>query len=998
MFVHFAGDVDNNGYNIRVGKPRAGARDNAYETFCGRLLQHRPAYPVQDRACNSALSRFAVRIFSVPACLLALTLVLSAGIALAQPGPMRRPAKPGPMLKAGIAHLQTLRFHLDLVRSSQTVAALKPKGAAGFDFIPGDWLVRRSTNGYYHLGDIDLRLRFGDSGPWQDYSTAFHREPVKVLPIHGNELASANLAPTLPANIALSIVRTWRIDGKNLALHFQLTNKSSRPVTVGSLGIPMIFDNILTGRTLAQVAAKCSFDYPYIGEDAGYVQVTRLSGHGPALVIIPEGRTPLQAWKPIAGLPFRPGHRPRLQIFHDPTPRSITFEGFQEWMVYSGAYQQNQWKHARPWNKATTLTLQPGQSRSFGLIFLLSPTIRGIQQTLIHHFRPVAVGVPGYVLPQDIHAQLFLHYQEPVTSITVNPAGSIAVTPEPKTRSGWMKYELQGKTWGRARLSITYKDGTRQTVSYYVIKPEKQTVADLGHFLFTKQWYVNPHDPFHRSPSVISYDFQTHSQVTQESRVWIAGLSDEAGAGSWLAAAMKEFGQPNKQQVDQYEEFVDHTLWGHIQYKSGPRKYGVRKSLFYYQPNLFPPGFYSSKYNWKTWSAWSKKQSEAVDRSYDYPHVAVAYWTMYRLARDHQGLVTSHPWQWYLEHAYQTSMAMVKYAPYYARFGQMEGDVFLRILQSLQREGWTKQAESLRALMHKRAELWDHEAFPFGSEMPWDSTGQEEVYAWTHHFGFNQKARLTLHAILGFDPSIPSWGYNGSATHYWDFLYAGGVQRLEYQIMHYGAGLNAIPVLRAYRQDPKDLFLLRIGYGGTMGELTNINQQGFASCGFHSYPDMLSWDPYSGDYGPGFFGFAFNTATYVTHSARFGWLAFGGNLSNHQHVIHVTPLDAFRMRVYLAPYGLWLSLDAGTFRMVSFDPRTQTVHLLLAPAGPYTHQALLRISQPAKISGVGRFRAIEHFHMVRGMYAIPLRSTPTEIVLKPATPAAPVTTHNPQNS
>ncbi len=935
------------------------------------------------------------QIFPLTVCLLALTLLLPGPFAVAQPGPMHRTTPPGPMLKEGIEHLQSLRFHLDLVRSAQVVAALKPKGAEGFDFAPADWLLRRSTNGYYQLGDIDLRLRSGNSGPWQDYSTAFQREPVKILPIHGDELASADLAPTLPANIPLNIVRTWRIDGKNLALHFKITNKSARPVTIGSLGIPMIFDNIITGRTLAQVAAKCSFDYPYIGDDAGYVQVTRLSGQGPALVIIPEGHTPLQAWKPILGLPYRPGHRPHLQIFRDPTPRSLTFSGFQEWMVYSGAYQQNQWKHARPWNKATTLILQPGQSRSFGLIFLLSPTIQDIQQTLIHHFRPVAVGVPGYVLPQDIHAELFLHYHEPVTSITVDPAGAIAVAPEPKTRSGWMKYQLQGKTWGRARLSITYKDGTQQTVSYYVIKPERQAVANLGNFLFTKQWYVNPHDPFHRSRSVISYDFHTHSQVTQENRVWIAGLSDEAGAGSWLAAALKEWGQPDKQQIDKYEQFIDHTLWGHIQYKTGPRKYGVRKSLFYYQPNLFPAGFYSHKYYWKTWAAWNKKQSEQVNRSFDYLHVAVAYWTMYRLARDHQGLVTDHPWQWYLDHAYQTTMAMMSYAPYDTRFGQMEGDVFLRILQALQREGWTHRAQAVRAVMYKRAELWNREMFPFGSEMPWDTTGEEEIYAWTHYFGFNHMAQLTLNAILGFDPSIPSWGYNGSGTHYWDFLYAGAIQRLEPQLMHYGAGINAIPLLRAYRQDPKNLLLLRIGYGGTMGELTNINQEGFASCGFHSYPDMLSWDPYSGDYGPGFFGFAFNTATYVTHSARFGWLAFGGNLSRRQHVVHVTPLDAFRARVYLAPYGLWLRLDAGRFRKVSFDPRTQTVHLLLAPAGQYTHQALLRISQPAKISGIGRFQPTGYARMVRGMYAIPLHTTSTEIVLKAAPPA---TTHDSRNS
>lgn len=911
--------------------------------------------------------------------LVTLSLVVALGFsASAQENNHQLPA-PGPMLQQGTEHLQTLSFHLDLTRSSQTVAALKPKGAHGFDFTPGDRLLERSTNGYYHLGDIDLRIRTGADGPWQSYSSAYHREPVTPLPVHGDELASADLSPTFPSNMPLKIVRTWRIDGENLALHFTLTNTSSHPVTIGALGVPLIFNNILTGRTLAQASKECSFDDPYIGEEAGYVQVTRLNGHGPALVIVPEGKTPFEAWRPILN---HRGPHGTLQIFNDLTPRGITFEGFYEWMVYSGAYEQNEWKHAEPWNPGTILTLSPGQSHRIGLKFLLAPSIPKIQQTLLHHFHPVAVGIPGYVLPQDIHAELFLHYHEPVASITVQPAGAISITQENETSTGWMKYQLQGKSWGRARLVIAYKDGTVQSIGYFVIKPEQQAVTDLGNFLTTKQWFVDPKDPFHRSPSVITYDRQANQQVTQEGRVWIAGLSDEAGAGSWLAAAMKEFGQPDKQEIEKYEQFVDHVLWGSIQYSSGPLKYGVRKSVFYYQPDQFPVGFYSDKYNWKSWTSWNKKQSEAVDRSFNYPHVAAAYWVLYRLARDHDGLVTRHAWQWYLDHAYQTTMAMMKFAPYYTQFGQMEGDVFLRILQDLQREGWTQQTNTLKAAMYKRAVVWNHKAYPFGSEMPWDSTGQEEVYAWTHYFGFNQKAQVTLNAILGYDPSIPSWGYNGSARRYWDFLFAGKIPRIERQLHHYGSGINAIPLLTAYREHPDDLYLLRVGYGGTMGPLTNIDQEGFASEAFHSFPSTMMFDPYSGDYGPNFFGVALDTATYVTHSSTFGWLTFGGNLTQQPHQIQIIPLDAFRMRVYLAPYGLWLTLDAGKFRQISFDPHSQMVQIELDPATLYTHQALLRVEQPASIAGIGHFRPKNNFDILRGAYAIPLHAGATEIKLQ----------------
>ncbi len=379
------------------------------------------------------------------------------------------------------------------------------------------------------------------------------------------------------------------------------------------------------------------------------------------------------------------------------------------------------------------------------------------------------------------------------------------------------------------------------------------------------QWYDDPKDPFHRGPSVMTYDRETNQIVMQDSRAWIAGLGDEGGGGAWISAMMKELVEPDKAELDKLVQFINGVLWGGLQYKEGPNAYGVRKSLFYYQPDQMPAGYYRSDFDWSTWTSWDKKHSERVDRSYDYPHVAAAYWVLYRLSRNHQGLVTNHPWDWYLEQAYETSTAMTKYAGEYAIFGQMEGTIFLQIMDDLRHEGMNKEADDLEAKMRTRADRWNKEAYPFGSEMPWDSTGQEEVYAWTKHFGYEDKAEVTLNAILGYDPTVPHWGYNGSARRYWDFIFAAKDKRLERQLHHYGSSLNAIPVLAEYREHPDDLYLLRVGYGGTMGPLTDIDQEGFASAAFHGFPDMLRRDPITGDYGPNFFGHAWNTATYIVH-------------------------------------------------------------------------------------------------------------------------------------
>lgn len=127
---------------------------------------------------------------------------------------------------------------------------------------------------------------------------------------------------------------------------------------------------------------------------------------------------------------------------------------------------------------------------------------------------------------------------------------------------------------------------------------------------------------------------------------------------------------------------------------------------------------------------------------------------MYRLARNHTGLVKTHDWRWYLEHAYQTTVAMMRDAPHYAQFGQMEGDVFVDILKDLKREGMAPEAAEMERLMKGRADHWKTLPYPFGSEMAWDSTGQPEVYAWMRYFGHQPQADETREVILAYDPAV----------------------------------------------------------------------------------------------------------------------------------------------------------------------------------------------------------------------------------------------------
>jgi hypothetical protein len=863
-------------------------------------------------------------------------------------------------------------LRIALRADNQTLARLTPASDPAFSFVPGQRDAQPDGDGYNCIGDLNLRVRT-PGGAWRDFASAHARKPVRPLPATGRTIAAADITASMGQDTPFTVERRWVDEAGKLGLRFRITNRSGHPLEIGVLAMPMVFDNILTERSLDQAHAQASFVDPYIGRDAGYLQVTRLNGGGPALLVLPEHGTPLEAYVPLK----MPAEDEDNLVFSEKSQRAQTFEGFYAWAVYSAGFAQREWaKAGEQWNTPSSRTLAPGQTLEVGVRMVLSPSIRAIEHTLADNKRPVVVGVPGYVVPTDQRATLFVKALSAVARIDVQPSAALAVTRHGK-QGDWARLDIRGQQWGRARLTLTYTDGEKQTVNYFVTKPLEAAMADLGRFAAARQWYDKSGDAFGRAPAFLTYDRETNRIVDTDPRVWIAGLSDEGGAGSWLAAIMKQLDNPDAGELSKIERFVDETLVGKLQVADGEHAGGVRKSMFYYDPDSLP-GLYADPPKWGTWTSWKKKDADSLARAYNYPHVAAAHWVLYRLARNSTGLIRRHHWRWYLDHAYQTVVAMVREDPKYTAFGLMEGDVLVDILEALQREGMPEQAENMTRLMRARAEHWRSLKYPFGSEMPWDSTGQPEVYAWMNYFGFLPQAASTREVILGYDPTIPSWGYNGNARRYWDFLYGGKYDRVERQIHHYGSTLNAVPLLDAFRRNPDDLYLLRVGYGGLMGGVTNIDEEGFASAGFHSWSDMMKWDPLSGDYGMGLFGHAYAAATYVVNDPTFGWLGFGGDVSESGGEVKVVPRDGARSRLFIAPAGQWIELEAGKIASARYLPASGKITLTLDPANEYMTTARIYL-QPTTAAAPAL--AIEGATEQRGAFAVPLMTKQRTVTL-----------------
>ena len=98
------------------------------------------------------------------------------------------------------------------------------------------------------------------------------------------------------------------------------------------------------------------------------------------------------------------------------------------------------------------------------------------------------------------------------------------------------------------------------------------------------------------------------------------------------------------------------------------------------------------------------------------------------------------------------------------------------------------------------------------------------MWTWTRRFGLTNASDATLRAVLAYMPRVANWAYRGNARRYFDFGAWSGVEFVgtEREFHHYGAPLNAIVALEAFRASPDETHLLDVGLAGATGTLTNI--------------------------------------------------------------------------------------------------------------------------------------------------------------------------------
>jgi hypothetical protein len=784
---------------------------------------------------------------------------------------------------------------------------------------------------------LTVNYRAGRDGAWTGLGP---RGPFKIS---GEKISGGNppdiLTYTAASGTPLKVVETYRTDGKSLDWTIDLAAAGAQPVEVGDLGItiPIVGP---TGSDPKQIFERGFLKHQFVSGDGSFVYYVRASGAPPFLLVTTKPGTSLE----YLGTGGRGGGANGL--------------GQAEFFVHSAraaaAETRGTWRQPN-----TSLMLMPagqkGSTASYGFRMQWAASYDALRDLLYDDGLFDVRVVPGMTVPSDLDAKFSLRTRAKIESLTPEFPAQTTVTSLPGTAADTHLYNVTFRKLGENRLTITHDGGRRTYLEFFVTEPMEMLIKKRASFLVNTQQIKDPSKWW--NGVYAPYDARAEKTRTVEDpdifldRMVYALTCDDPGLSKAPYLAEKNVTFPNQQEIDSLEYYLKNFVWGGLQRKDDerPYPYGV-----YGTPNWFvnrDPGRRKDYADHLASGATALKDldKEHVWRSYDYPHVVMLYFHMYQIAKRYPGMTKYLDAAGYLNRAWETARAFYVYPyeiypSYYEtyKWGLYNELVVLNVIDALKQEGFPNQATWLTAEWEKKVKYFVYDdTYPFRSEYAFDRTAFESSYAFAKYGATHDMAP---DENLWFDLKLKKWYSHPSVSRedsraFMDRQLASGlavrgwVNPAYYTLgsdagMSYMAAMGGWSVLD-YALDfaPRPSDWLQLGYASYLSSWALMNtgtadtnygywfpgpkNDGAAGWQFtttkagnawmgSSYPGGVTeprgpWH-YDGEIDLGFGGALRMAATIVTRDPTFGWIAYGGALTDSGDHLAVIPRDGLRRR------------------------------------------------------------------------------------------------------
>jgi hypothetical protein len=588
--------------------------------------------------------------------------------------------------------------YFDLGISCGAITSLKRVG----DSFPTEYILPGKR-----LGDVVVRMRALGESDW----TAFSTQEAGEGGAYASHAKAADLESTYTLGSDLTCRSCFSLDNNALNWRIIVQNTGTQKVELGDVAVPLRGNDDYVWD--AEVTSSMRvFMHSFVSGHGTFVYWLRPNSEPPYLLMTPRDSTACEYWdmSQITG------------------GKEMVTEGYNLYL-HSKAQQAVIDRKGGSWRLAHTgRILGPGEAAQYDFAFQWVSSYQEIRDILFLNGQFDVEIVPGMVVPQGLSVRL-----------AVRTDGTAELRPEflSETEVSFLEpnqdrqiIELRFSRLGENAITLSNRLGKRTTLEFFVTQSAKTMIDKRSAFLTGKSR--------HRDSSawwdglVSDWNMESHTLLGPEHLDRVKGWReymascDDPGLGKMPFVALKNIEFPVPDQIAAIDYYIERFVWGGLQMTDAERH---------------PFGIYGIP-NWK-------RNRESTDdgpdgklhiwRIYDYPHVALLYWAMYKLARLYPNVHMQLEAVEYLRRAGGTAIATftipaeVKNWSAY-QTGLYNELIYSRLIEDLASEGLVEMADTLRRHWHNKICYFILEnPSLYGSEYPFDSTGFESMHEFARY-------------------------------------------------------------------------------------------------------------------------------------------------------------------------------------------------------------------------------------------------------------------------
>jgi len=790
------------------------------------------------------------------------------------------------------------------------------------------------------MGELMFSIKKGQEEQYSEYYTS-RSDNGRTISIDGDKIVVTYENATGDKAISgFKVVETYQYVDEQLHWEVTVENTGSENMIVGDWGMPMPFNELLTGGP-DDVYEKRAIDHSFVGLDSSYIYATRPNGDGHFLVFTPDASTG-------AKLEYNDRWTAERSEEENNWKASGTWaSGLNVYYIHSDYIK----KTHSGYLSNSSLEIPAGQSKTYAFNFTGVKDEEDMRSTLYEEDLVDMVAVPGFAYSVDMPGKIYLHTTAGKDDITIEiqcphetnlhnygsssnihstmehtktNENTYAKYLETKTVDGeqYHIYELKFTEFGQHNLIVNYKqDGeAKQAVSQFYLMDSvdnmlndhaefmvEETQLDrpgkVGHMLFD-EWWMNIKG---NRIETFGEDGDGYFQMNY----W--GWGDDWGATHAQFLAEMNAISPNKDQVEALDAYLDVAIWNELM-REHQQDYIIHGFLME-APNTSPSG-----------------------RGYAYPHIYNTFFSMYKIASTYPELTDyREDAVTYLLRAYNIFCTQnTGPVGYGANCGTMGEGSVPDIIEALEKEGLYDEADKMLQIMEQsKYEAFENRPYPYGSEYPYDNTAEEGVFVaamLAQKYGFESNPYMSPEErIEALDNKTracrgmqPLWYFYANPVticgeSWWNFQYS--------------MALAAVPMDNWLRlqdngmtQEEKGV-AERVNYAAKLGNLTSVN-----SGQINSDPDTIGtvvwayqselgdiaetgdvryngWRHRAGESGLGLWGALRILSADVATDPVFGLFGYGCEVSDNGSAYEVTPLDGVQQRLHLIDEEIYIELN-----------------------------------------------------------------------------------------